>query len=266
MKRRIVIFITILLSILPIVSCSSISNLIPKALANDTQDIVEQVEANTDEVFAEIQKNIDLVVALKAKVENAKIQGQPLSLDDVIKDIHTVSDSYDKLSGQHEAITRGLLKKITNIENMQKRVDTEIKTLQQRRTDYSKQLVMVSDPNPDIVRTRQESLTQAIKYVERQIQLWVQFNSIEADIATEMGNVQKSIDSFLSVIDSSALVYREGLNLLLLQKNINDALSLFNQDLPRIEQLTADMERSWFNLDYLIQTLTSVSTVEIPKH
>jgi len=259
MKRYMVILIALLLLVLPAISCSSVSNLVPKALAAETQKTVQQVEADTDDVFAEIQHNIDLVTALKAKVSDAKVQGQPLSLDVVIKDIRVVSKSYNKLSGQHDSIRRGLLRKIANIEDMQTRVDTEIETLNQRRADYSEQLRAVSDQNPDIVRTRQESLTQAIRYVEAQVFLWTEFNAIEADIIAEMGNVQKSIDSFLSVIDSSAILFREGLNLLVLQRDINEAMSLFTRDLPRMEQLTRDMEKSWANLDYLINTLTSIS-------
>jgi len=282
MKRYMAILIILLLLVLPVISCSSVSNLVPKALAAETQKTVQQVEADTDDVFAEIQHNIDLVTALKAKVSDAKVQGQPLSLDVVIKDIRVVSKSYNKLSGQHDgigqplsldvvikdirvvsksynklsgqhdSIRRGLLRKIANIEDMQTRVDTEIETLNQRRADYSEQLRAVSDQNPDIVRTRQESLTQAIRYVEAQVFLWTEFNAIEADIIAEMGNVQKSIDSFLSVIDSSAILFREGLNLLVLQRDINEAMSLFTRDLPRMEQLTRDMEKSWANLDYLI--------------
>ena len=52
---------------------------------------------------------------------------------------------------------------------------------------------------------------------------------------------------------------REGLNLLKLQRDINDALSLFTQDLPRMEQLSRDMEQSWSHLDTLVNTLTSMS-------
>lgn len=259
MKRYMVTLIALLLLVLPVISCSSVSNLIPKALAAETQKTVQQVAADTDDVFADIQKNIDLVTALKVKVQDARIQGVSLSLDEVIKDIRTVSKSYDKLSGQHDNIREGLLRKIANIEDMQERVETEIDTLKERRADYIEQLRMVSDPNPDIVRTRQKSLAQAIRYVEAQVILWSEFNAIEADIIAEMGNVQKSIDSFLSVIDSSAILFREGLNLLVLQRDINEALSLFTRDLPRMEQLTRDMEKSWANLDYLIDTLTSIS-------
>jgi len=239
--------------------------LTPKVLASKTQDTVEQVEADSNDVFAKIQKNIDMVTDLKTKVQEARINGQLISLNDVIKDLQSVTESYEKLSGQHDGIRQGLLKKIANVESMQAKVDEEIATLKQKRADYIKQLQSVSDPNPDIAKTRKESLTQAIKYVDAQIALWSDFNAIEANIVSEMDNVQNTIDRFLNVIDSSAILFREGLNLLVLQRDINDALSLFTQDLPRMEQLANDMEKSWANLDYLIETLTSVSSTELMK-
>ncbi|MDD4877316.1 MAG: hypothetical protein PHQ86_09395 [Dehalococcoidales bacterium] len=259
MGKYILIPIILLLLIIPLASCATVSNLIPKAIASDTQKIVKQVEADTDDVFVEIQKNIDLVANLKYKVEQARINNQTISLDETIKDLQTVTYSYEKLSGQQDAIRKGLLKKIASIEDMQSRVDTEIDTLKQKRADYTTQLRQVSDPNPEIVRTRQEALAQAIRYLDMQIQLWTEFNNIEAGIIAEMGNVQKATDSFLNVIDSSAILFREGLNLLVLQRDINEALSLFTRDLPRMEQLTNDMEKSWANLDYLIENLTTLS-------
>lgn len=253
-----VILIALLL-VIPITSCATVSDLIPKALASDTQEVVEQVEADTDDVFTEIQENIDLVANLKYKVEQARINGQTISLDETIKDLQTVTYSYEKLSGNHDAIRKGLLKKVASIEDMQNRVDAEIDSLKQKRADYSTQLRQVSDPNPEIVRTRQEALAQAIKYLDMQIQLWTEFRNIETDIIDEMGNVQRVTDSFLSVIDSSAILFREGLNLIVLQRDINEALSLFTRDLPKMEQLTNNMEKSWSNLDYLIENLTTLS-------
>lgn len=92
-----------------------------------------------------------------------------------------------------------------------------------------------------------------------QLQLWSEFYSTEKQIRDETVVVQLRIDSFLSVIESSAILFREGLNLLKLQRDINDALSLFTQDLPRMEQLSRDMEQSWSHLDMLVNTLTSMS-------
>lgn len=259
MKKYMFIPIALLLLILPLTACEQVSNLVPKALASDTQEIVEDVQADSNDVFSKIQKNLDLVTNLKTKVEQAKINGQPISLDETIKDLQTVTHSYEKLSGQHESIRKGLLRKIANIENMQNRVDEEITILKQRQTDYVSQLRAVNDPNPDIVESRRTALTQSVEYIDMQIQLWEAFNDIEDDIVSELDNVQKVTDSFLSVIDSSAILFREGLNLLVLQRDINEALSLFTRDLPRMEQLTTDMQKSWQNLDYLVENLTSVS-------
>ena len=92
-----------------------------------------------------------------------------------------------------------------------------------------------------------------------QLQLWNEFHKTEQSIRAETLVVQQRIDSFLSVIESSAILFREGLNLLKLQRDINDALSLFTQDMPKMEQLMRDMEQSWGHLDTLVNTLTSMS-------
>ncbi len=266
MKKYLLILISLLV-VIPISSCTQISELVPKALASKTQATVQEVKVSSTDVFSEIQHNIDLVSNLKAKIEQDKINGQPLSLDDVIRDIKVVSDSYSKLSGQHATIKKNLLQKISDIEDLETKVNDEINTLQKRRVDYVNQLNQVQDPNPDIVASRRAALTQAIKYVDAQIKLWIDFNGVEANIIAQMDTIQKTIDSFLSVIDSSAILFKEGLNLLQLQKNINDALSLFTQDMPRMQQLTTDMQKSWANLDYLVNTLTSISSKSpvVPK-
>ena len=110
-----------------------------------------------------------------------------------------------------------------------------------------------------MARGRKEALTQAIEYVDMQLQLWNEFHSLEQEIRSETVAVQRRVDSFLSIIESSAILFREGLNLLKLQRDIDDALSLFTQDMPRMEQLSRDMEQSWSHLDMLVNTLTSMS-------
>jgi len=148
---------------------------------------------------------------------------------------------------------------------MEQQVSGAITNLQTRRADYTKRLLSVQDPNPQIVRTRTEAFQQAIKYIDQQILLWQNFLAIENDIANQMNVINASLSSFLSVIDSSAILYREALNLLTLQKNLNDALSLFTQDLPEINTLTTQMEKSWSNLDFLVTSLVNVSSIGIPK-
>jgi len=255
---RKIIFVLLTL-VLFLTSCSS--ELLPQVLASATQDTVLQVKEENADVFVEIQRNIDLVTKLKADVQDAQLNNKPVSLNSIIKDLETVTQSYEKLAGQRDGIRQDLLGRVKKVENMQKTVDAEIKTLQEREVDYTEQLRLVNDHDPDIAKTRKESLTRAIKYVQSQIALWRQFNNVQRDIVIEMSGIQRTIDSFLAMIESTGIVFREGLNLLYLQRDINEAIALFASDIPTMEQLTQEMEKSWDNLDYLLETLTGVASI-----
>jgi len=249
--------ILIVASIL-ITSCSE-AKAMPQDLATATQKIVNQVKEQDNSVFEEIQKNIDMVSRLKSDIEDSRESDKQKLLNNVVNDLEKVTKSYEDLSGRREGIRKILLKKIDAIEDLQGKVQRETARLNELRNDYSNTLKTFNDPDPEIVRTRKAALTQAIKYIDMQLQLWSEFYSTEKQIRDETVVVQRRIDSFLSVIESSAILFREGLNLLKLQRDINDALSLFTQDLPRMEQLSRDMEQSWSHLDTLVNMLTSMS-------
>jgi len=231
----------------------------PQELATATQKIVNQVKEQDNSVFEEIQKNVDMVNKLKSDIETSKESDKQKLLNKVVNDLEKVTKSYEDLPGRRVEIRKNLLKKISAIEDLQEKVQKDTARLTKLRNDYSSTLKTFNDPDPEIVRTRKAALTQAIKYIDMQLQLWSEFYSTEKQIRDETAAVQQRIDSFLSVIESSAILFREGLNLLKLQRDINDALSLFTQDLPRMEQLSRDMEQSWSHLDTLINTLTSMS-------
>ncbi len=244
--------------LLLVTSCST-ARAMPQDLATDTQKIVNQVKEQDNSVFEEIQQNIDMVSKLKSDIETSKESNKQKLLNKVIDELEKVTTSYEDLSKRKEGIRKSLLKKITALEELQAKVQKETTRLNELRNTYSASLRTFNDPNPEIVRTRKAALTQAIKYIDMQLQLWSEFYSTEQQIKSETVVVQQRIDSFLSIIESSAILFREGLNLLKLQRDINDALSLFTQDLPRMEQLSKDMEQSWSHLDMLVSTLTSMS-------
>jgi chromosome segregation ATPase len=252
-----VISIFIVVSLL-ITGCSE-AQAMPQDLATATQKIVNEVKDQDNSVFEEIQKNIDMVNRLKSDIETSRESNKQKLLNNVVNELEKVTISYEDLSGRREEIRKSLLKKITALEELQEKVQKETARLNELRNSYSNTLRTFNDPDPEIVRTRKAALTQAIKYIDMQLQLWSEFYSTEKEIRDETVVVQQRIDSFLSVIESSAILFREGLNLLKLQRDINDALSLFTQDLPRMEQLSRDMEQSWSHLDTLVNTLTSMS-------
>lgn len=257
--RKTITFISIFtVGLLSTTSCSAVQAM-PQDLATATQKIVNDVKEQDNSVFEEIQQNIDMVSKLKFDIQTFKESNKQKLLDNVVKELEKVTISYENLSGRREVIRKNLLKKITSLEDLQKVVQKETIRLNELRNSYSAMLKTFNDPDPEIVRTRKAALTQAIKYIDMQLQLWSEFYGTEQQIRQETVVVQKRIDSFLSVIESSAILFRQGLNLLKLQRDINDALSLFTQDMPRMEQLSRDMEQSWSHLDMLVNTLTSMS-------
>jgi len=260
--KYVAIFFTILGSFLlgvctTLGSCSA--ELLPTVLAADTAQAVQQVKLDSADVFGEIQANIDLVASLRAKVQAAQLNAESVSLDEVISDIERVTLSYENLASQRDEVRSALLGKVAIVEGMRRAVDAEIESLRAKRAGYTEQKRLVSDPDAEIARTRREALTRAIAYVDAQIELWREFGAVEQDISLEMTDIQRTIDSFLSMIESTAIVFREGLNLLVLQRDLNEAVALFSSDLPNMGRLTTDMESSWDNLDYLLNTLTGVA-------
>lgn len=260
MKRLtyLIIALTLVLSLL-VTSCSTFS---PTKIVAATEETVNNAENYSNDIFKEIQHNLDLVTNLKAQLLKPQKDGKPLSLNDAIKDIESVTQSYESLSKRHAEIIKTFANKTQTIKDMLKSVDAQINYLNNRINNYNYQLINVSKTtsDPEIIRTRTKALNQAVSYVESQIKLWRQFANLEQDINNEMDNIQVQLNDFLSMIDSSAIVFREGLNLMKLQRDINSALSLFTVDLPEIQRLTQQMENSWNDLDFLVNSLTTLST------
>ncbi|MFC2039858.1 hypothetical protein ACFLTW_01610 [Chloroflexota bacterium] len=244
--------------LISLTGCSAV-NAMPQDLADSTQKIVNEVKAQDNSVFEEIQHNVDMVNRLRTDILTSEETNKQKLLNDVIDELEKVTDSYEELSKKRQKIRKDLLGKISALEKLQKKVRVETTRLTDLRETYSKAMVTLNDPNEEILRTRYLAMEQAIGYIDMQLQLWGEFSATEQQIRSETVVVQQRIDSFLSIIESSAILFREGLNLMKLQRDINDAMSLFTQDLPRMEQLSADMEQSWSHLDALVNTLTSMS-------
>jgi len=249
----------LILSTVLISSCGS--GLSPTALASDVQNTVEKIRLDSNKVFEDVQRNIDLTTELRQIVEASKVSGETISLKRLIKEITIVTESYEKLSSQRLDIKHRLLKRVSVIQGMKSKVDTEIEALRLRQMDYLVQISQIENPNLEVSRLHEKSLAKAINYIDLQIQLWITFDQIDQAILLEMDRIGQTIDNFLGAISGSAIVFREGLNLLKLQQSIEEALSLFDKDIPRMDQLKQDMETSWDTLDYLINNLMSLEVI-----
>jgi chromosome segregation ATPase len=264
MKHKLVpiIGLSVLLILAVILAMVDSNGIVPSAMAAGTQDIVTWLKTDSNNIYDKIQENINKVTALKIQLETLRTEGKPTDLDAIIKDIEAVTKSYESLASQRDGIKKSLLSKIDKIQDMMNRVDDEINKLNEKRADYETRIREPSS-NEEILRTRQKALGKAITYVDTEISLWQQFKSIEQDINSELLGIQETLDEFLSVIESSAILFREGLTLLELQRDINNALSLFTVDVPQMKQLSVDMENSWDTLDFLVSSLTSLSVIGV---
>ena len=260
MKTKTVIAIMLMLSVL-LTSCNA--DLTPKALAASSSAVAEDVKADSSDIFAEIQYNIDLVSELKTQIQNDQMNGKSPSLKAVIQDIGVIANSYSNLASQRDDIRKSLLKKVANLERMKATVDAEIKALQERKVGYLEQIRLLDTTSQEIYRTRQKALSQASTYVDKQIALWERFNEIQKGIIIETSDISNKIDLFLSMIESSSILFNEALNLLQLQADIKEAIKLFSSDLPKLEELTKSMEESWGELDSLINAMTGVAQLEV---
>lgn len=255
MRRPLLLFNLLLIPTILLTSCSVDLN--PSIMASETQNTVKEVKDYNNEVFAQIQSNIDLLTELRTKIDNKK----PPTLDEAIKAIEEVTKSYEDLASQKETIKDNFTVKIQVVKDLQQNVSEQIDTLNRRSIKYQQDLQIMAQTtsDPEILRTRRKALDKAIIYVQNQITLWQNFNSLEGYIQNELSTIAQRINEFISMIESASIVMREGLNLLQLQQDIRNALSLFNVDLPKIQKLTGDMEKSWDNLDVLIQNLTNLT-------
>ena len=196
MKKIITAVSIFIVASLLITSCSE-AQAMPQDLATATQKIVDEVKKQDNSVFEEIQRNIDMVNKLKSDIETSKESDKQKLLNNVVNDLEKVTESYEDLSERRKEIKKTLLKKIDAIEDLQGKVQKETARLNELRNDYSKTLKTFNDPDPEIVRTRKVALTQAIKYIDMQLQLWSEFYSTEQQIRSETVIVQQRIDSFL---------------------------------------------------------------------
>lgn len=260
MKAKIIIATIIILSLLG-TSCST--ELTPKALASSSANIAEDVKTDSSDVFGEIQRNIDLVSNLKTEIQNDQMNGKQPSLKSVIQDIKVVADSYNKLASQRDDIKKTMLNNVARLEKMRDTVDDEIQLLQERKSSYLEQIRTLDTTDEEIARTRQKALSQAVSYIDKGIALWERFNEIQSGIIVETSDISDKLDLFLSMIESSSILFNEALSLLQLQSDIEDAIKLFSSDLPKLEELTKSMEESWGEMDSLINAMTGVAQLEV---
>ena len=226
-----------------------------RKIAEKTKEIVEEFyTTGATEVFKQIERNLKALDEIINLVENAKDINAVI--DDVIERLEEITVSYEKIARMRPQIEEDLRKQIGKLREMLRRSRNEIENLKREKMELQSKLNnvgMITDP--DIRTIKRKSLEARIKLKEKQIQIWQGFLEIQENIRKAVEQADRTITKFLIVLEENGKVYREALNVVKLQRDIQRAAeSMVN--IAEIGRLTDAMISSWQDFQHLIEMLT----------
>lgn len=226
----------------------------PKLLAERTKGLVEGVKATEKSVYQVLAENLAGLKALRTKVRESKEPSQ--LLNEVLKELRRITKDFERMARREARIEEDILGKVRALHRLGDNAREEIERIRLKKADMERKLQTITDPDPTIAEMRRRAYSQTINYLRKQIEIWERFLQTHHQIEEEVKKIDKRVERFLTAIELSALVYREGFNTLQLQKDIQDAQALL-REIPEIEQLTQEMVASWQTLDSLVEELLS---------
>lgn len=236
-------------------SCtSSTSYSSPEPLAQETKELVEETKAIEKSVYRVLEENLRGLKGLQKEVQAAEDPSKLLGR--VIRELERITEAFEGMSRREGEVEGDLLQRIKGLRRLTERAGEEIALLEAKRGNLEKSLQAIAEADPVVAGMKEKGYNQAIKYVQNQIEIWEGFLQTHQRVNEEVDKINERVQRFLAAIEMSALVYREGLNLLKLQRDIQQAKALLSE-VPEIEQLTNEMVSSWDTLDSLINELFS---------
>jgi len=238
-------------------SCTSLTYASPKELAQETKGLVEEAKETEKTVFQVLSKNLGTLRELKAQVQGSKDPAK--LLDKVIEELEKITQDFERMARREGVIENDLLQKVRSLHRLTDKAREELDQIRIRKAKFERELQAIADPDPTIVEMKRKAYSQTVRYLQKQIEIWERFLQTHQQIEEEVSRIDQRVGRFLTAIELSALVYREGLNTLQLQKDIQQAQALLSE-IPEIERLTQEMIMSWDTLDSLINELLSFAT------
>lgn len=266
MPSKLALSLPLLTLALSLVGCTAApAHASPVTLAEETQEVVHEMQSTEQEVFLTLETNLEKVQRLSQRLrENPD---DPVHREEIITVLEEVTQSFQELSDRRQDFRQELHRKLERLKELESHAHEAIQDLEVRQAELTEQMDNPDSDDPELVAARRQAFQQAQGYVEEQIRVWNQFVETHGAIQSELGTINERIEDFLSMIDATAVVYREALNLVRLQHDVRWALSLFTEDLPQMAEATQEMRTSWGTVDSLVEallTLTEPTSTESP--
>jgi len=230
--------------------CSQSTIASPKALAAKTKEAVEGLKDQEKSIFQIIERNLSNLRELLGRIKET-------SYDEALKELRKITESFEALAKDKDRIEQEILSAHRSLKELAERAQEELSRLRRRKAELERELAAFQHPNPNIVEIKRKNLSQTIKYLSKQIEIWEKFLKTQKAIEVEALKIDERIEEFLIIVDSNATLYREALNLLELQRDIKEASALLSQ-IPEIERLAKEMVSHWDILDSLVEDLLSL--------
>ncbi len=227
-----------------------------QALAAQGKTIVDQLKAQEESVFERIERHFSALRALQEKLLTSEVRDERL-YDEVLSELRRITEEFEALVEDEGKIKRELLSREQSLKRLTQKARERLAELKARKFELERELASFHHPDPELVEDRRRGLTQAIKYVQKQIEHWERFLTTQEGIEDAAGVIEQHVERFLIIAETNALVYREALNLLELERDIREAARLL-AEVPELERLAQEMVAHWEVLDNLVEELLSI--------
>lgn len=227
-----------------------------QALAAQGKTIVDQLKAQEESVFERIERNFTALRALQERLLTSTVRDEQL-YNEVLSELRRITEEFEALVEDEGKIKRELLAREQSLKRLTQRAKERLSELKARKSELERELASFYHPDPELVEDRKRGLAQAIKYVQRQIEHWERFLTTQEGIEDAAEVIERHVERFLIIAETNALVYREALNLLELERDIREAARLL-AEVPELERLAQEMVAHWEVLDNLVEELLSI--------
>jgi vacuolar-type H+-ATPase subunit I/STV1 len=253
MKRVLMLLSAVGLGLLALAlsSCSSTGLASPRTLALQTKGAVGDLKETEQSIYQTIEKNL-------SDLRNLSEELPTISYNEAVRRLQKITESFEELAKDEGRLEREILSAQRSLKRLTSKSQEELSRLRARKSELERELATFQHPNPRITEIKRKSLSQTIKYVTKQIEIWEQFLRTQRAIEIEARKINERVEEFLIVVEANAILYREALNLLELQRDIREASALLSQ-IPEIERLAQEMVSHWDLLDSLVEELLSLS-------
>jgi chromosome segregation ATPase len=230
----------------------------PRQLATETDQVLDAIRKEEENIFKVLDDNIKKVQKI-AQLEGNAGNDPAKSLNESVTQLEEVTKVFEDKAAHKEEVRKEILQKVSKLQDLRSRAQDEMAKLEQKKRDYNHEIATIELGSDDNKAVKKEAFQQAVSYVDKQIDIWNKFMKTYSDVETRINDVNKRVDRFLAIIEASAIIYREALNLITLQRDVQEAFSLLNEDMPEMQRLSEEMVKSWEYLDYQVEVLLSIS-------